>query len=100
MVDKTFDDRNGSSPYTKLMQEKLISVWEDWVKEGKLLSKIPETNNRLDSRWPVKCICNKKLYPVKKHHSERQANFTSGESAWTHRFFIAIEQIKVAILSV
>lgn len=54
LVDKAFDDRNGSSPYTKLMEEKLISVWEDWVKEGKMLSKIPETNNSLDSRWSVK----------------------------------------------
>lgn len=42
------------------MQEKLISVWEDWVKEGKLLSKIPETNNSLDSRWPVN------VYVIKK----------------------------------
>lgn len=49
MVDTIFDnDRNGSSAYTKVMQEKLISVQEDWVKEWKLLSKISETNNTLD----------------------------------------------------
>lgn len=49
MVHKTFDnDRNGSSAYTMLMQDKLISVWEDRVKEWKL-SKISETNNILDS---------------------------------------------------
>lgn len=87
MVDKTFDDRNGSSPHNNLMQEKLISVWEDWVKEGKLLSKIPETNNSLDSRWPVKCKCNKKLYLIKEH----QQTSPLGNLLELLDFFIAIE---------
>lgn len=48
-----------------LMQDKLISVWEDRVKEWKQLSKISETNNILDfSKDDLKNV-----YVIKKNKS-------------------------------